>query len=224
MCSVVYLLRMVLSYGFWWFTWFPLKFCCALLMNRFNWEIPHFGVSVIRFSSKHSGGWGSLVWKFPFCKFTWKYLATLYFLGESCSLCLVFLYVFMCTLQNALLVFVCEMLIDIIKHSFLAKFNDIKPIAYSEFLEDLCKQVCAILLSRFFYFLIWYFLWVLSLCQRNLLFFSQTLNMQTENGKKNLTFVPLAPACVVSTNDCSIIYIEWASSQGILTILKSRIS
>ncbi|KAL9457019.1 hypothetical protein AB3S75_006117 [Citrus x aurantiifolia] len=67
-------------------------------------------------------------------------------------------------LFNALLVFVCEMLIDIIKHSFLAKFNDIKPIAYSEFLEDLCKQ---------------------------------TLNMQTENGKKNLTFVPLAPACVV---------------------------
>ncbi|KAK4848398.1 hypothetical protein QYF36_012476 [Acer negundo] len=67
-------------------------------------------------------------------------------------------------LYNALLVFMCEMLIDIIKHSFLAKFNDIKPIAYSEFLEDLCKQ---------------------------------TLNMPTENGKKNLTFVPLAPACVV---------------------------
>ncbi|KAA3462747.1 Transmembrane anterior posterior transformation 1 [Gossypium australe] len=56
------------------------------------------------------------------------------------------------------------MLIDIIKHSFLAKFNDIKPIAYSEFLEDLCKQ---------------------------------TLNIQTEDCKKNLTFVPLAPACVV---------------------------
>ncbi|KAK8659409.1 hypothetical protein V6N13_029610 [Hibiscus sabdariffa] len=52
---------------------------------------------------------------------------------------------------------------DIIKHSFLAKFNDIKPIIYSEFLEDLCKQ---------------------------------TLNMQTEDCKKNLTFVPLAPACV----------------------------
>jgi len=33
------------------------------------------------------------------------------------------------------------MVIDIIKHSFIAKFNDIKPIAYSEFLEDLCKQV-----------------------------------------------------------------------------------
>ena len=44
-------------------------------------------------------------------------------------------------LQNALLVYVCEMMIDIIKHSFIAKFNDIKPIAFSEFLEDLCKQV-----------------------------------------------------------------------------------
>jgi hypothetical protein len=67
-------------------------------------------------------------------------------------------------LFNALLVYLCEMLIDIIKHSFIAKFNDIKPIAFSEFLEDLCKQ---------------------------------TLNIQTENTKKNLTFVPLAPACVV---------------------------
>ncbi|RZC17244.1 Protein POLLEN DEFECTIVE IN GUIDANCE 1 isoform D [Glycine soja] len=67
-------------------------------------------------------------------------------------------------LINILLVYVCEMIIDIIKHSFIAKFNDIKPIAYSEFLEDLCKQ---------------------------------TLNMQTESAKKNLTFVPLAPACVV---------------------------
>ncbi|XVE74549.1 hypothetical protein DITRI_Ditri12bG0025800 [Diplodiscus trichospermus] len=67
-------------------------------------------------------------------------------------------------LLNALLVFICEMLIDILKHSFLAKFNGIKPIAYSEFFEDLCKQ---------------------------------TLNIQTEDSKKNLTFVPLAPACVV---------------------------
>lgn len=69
-----------------------------------------------------------------------------------------FSYMFLCTLQNALLVYVCEMLIDIIKHSFLAKFNDIKPIAYSEFLEDLCKQVWAVLLSPFLYLLIWYFL------------------------------------------------------------------
>jgi len=65
---------------------------------------------------------------------------------------------------NALVVYICEMFIDIIKHSFIAKFNDIKPIAYSEFLEDLCKQ---------------------------------TLNMEMDNGKKTLTFVPLAPACVV---------------------------
>ncbi|CAK9326051.1 unnamed protein product [Citrullus colocynthis] len=67
-------------------------------------------------------------------------------------------------LYNALMVFICEMLIDIIKHSFLAKFNGIKPIAYSEFLEDLCKQA---------------------------------LNMQGEDAKKNLTFIPVAPACVV---------------------------
>lgn len=65
---------------------------------------------------------------------------------------------------NALMVYICEMAIDIIKHSFIAKFNDIKPITYSEFLEDLCKQ---------------------------------TSNIQTEGAKKNLTFVPLAPACVV---------------------------
>lgn len=67
-------------------------------------------------------------------------------------------------LSNALVVYFCEVMIDVIKHSFIAKFNDIKPIAFSEFLEDLCKQ---------------------------------TLNIQTENEKKNLTFVPLAPACVV---------------------------
>ncbi|KAM7270515.1 hypothetical protein ACFE04_029729 [Oxalis oulophora] len=67
-------------------------------------------------------------------------------------------------IYNAYLVFFCEMLIDIIKHSFLAKFNNLRPIAYSEFLEDLCKQ---------------------------------TLNIQNETGKNKLTFVPLAPACVV---------------------------
>ncbi|KAK9105865.1 hypothetical protein Scep_022709 [Stephania cephalantha] len=67
-------------------------------------------------------------------------------------------------ISNTLLVFVCEMMIDIIKHSFIAKFNEIKPIAYSEFLEALCQQ---------------------------------TLNGQPEDGKKSLTFIPLAPACVV---------------------------
>lgn len=45
------------------------------------------------------------------------------------------------SLQNAMLVYISEIAIDIIKHSFIAKFNDIKPIAYSEFLEDLCRQV-----------------------------------------------------------------------------------
>lgn len=43
--------------------------------------------------------------------------------------------------QNAILVYACELIIDIIKHAFLANFNDIKPDAYSDFLEDLCKQV-----------------------------------------------------------------------------------
>ncbi|XP_071702562.1 protein POLLEN DEFECTIVE IN GUIDANCE 1-like [Rutidosis leptorrhynchoides] len=65
---------------------------------------------------------------------------------------------------NALVVYICELMIDIIKHCFIAKFNEIKPIVYSEFLEDLCKQ---------------------------------TLNVQPENPTKKLTFVPLAPACVV---------------------------
>ncbi|KAK1423627.1 hypothetical protein QVD17_18933 [Tagetes erecta] len=67
-------------------------------------------------------------------------------------------------LYNAFVVYMCELMIDIIKHSFIAKFNEIKPIVYSEFLEDLCKQ---------------------------------TLNIEPENPKKNLTFVPLAPASVV---------------------------
>lgn len=35
----------------------------------------------------------------------------------------------------------CEVLVDVIKHSFLAKFNEIKPGAYSDFLQALCKQV-----------------------------------------------------------------------------------
>jgi len=43
--------------------------------------------------------------------------------------------------QNAGMVFLCEVLVDVIKHSFLAKFNEIKPGAYSEFLQALCKQV-----------------------------------------------------------------------------------
>ncbi|XP_072974292.1 protein POLLEN DEFECTIVE IN GUIDANCE 1-like [Typha angustifolia] len=67
-------------------------------------------------------------------------------------------------LINALLVFMCEMLVDAIKHSFLAKFNEIKPVAYSEFLEDLCKQ---------------------------------TLNEKPDERRKDLPFIPLAPACVV---------------------------
>ncbi|KAL9329299.1 hypothetical protein ACSQ67_004302 [Phaseolus vulgaris] len=71
---------------------------------------------------------------------------------------------FISFISNILLVYLFEMAIDVIKHSFIAKFNNISPIAYSEFLEVLCKQ---------------------------------TLHVQTEDAKKKLTFVPLAPACVV---------------------------
>lgn len=67
-------------------------------------------------------------------------------------------------INNAILVYACELIIDIIKHAFLANFNDIKPDAYSDFLEDLCKQV---------------------------------LNAQSDDTRKNLKFIPLAPACVV---------------------------
>ncbi|KAG1330579.1 putative protein POLLEN DEFECTIVE IN GUIDANCE 1 [Cocos nucifera] len=65
---------------------------------------------------------------------------------------------------DVLQVYLCETFIDTIKHSFLAKFNEIKPSAYSEFLEDLCKQ---------------------------------TLNEKPDERRKDLTFIPLAPASVV---------------------------
>ncbi|PNX98089.1 protein pollen defective in guidance 1-like, partial [Trifolium pratense] len=42
--------------------------------------------------------------------------------------------------KHTLSVYLCEVAIDVIKHSFIAKFNNITPIAYSEFLEALCKQ------------------------------------------------------------------------------------
>ncbi|CDP05543.1 unnamed protein product [Coffea canephora] len=47
-------------------------------------------------------------------------------------------------LYNAFVVFICEVMIDVIKHSFIAKFNDIKPESFSEFLEDLCRQTLKI--------------------------------------------------------------------------------
>lgn len=43
-------------------------------------------------------------------------------------------------ISNAGMVLLCEILVDAIKHAFLAKFNEIKPAAYSGFLEALCKQ------------------------------------------------------------------------------------
>ncbi|XP_057854382.1 protein POLLEN DEFECTIVE IN GUIDANCE 1 isoform X2 [Cryptomeria japonica] len=66
--------------------------------------------------------------------------------------------------MNSCMIWSCEVLVDVIKHAFLVKFNEIKPDAYSEFLEALCKQ---------------------------------TLNNQSHEAHKALTFVPLAPACVV---------------------------
>ncbi|KAG6759482.1 hypothetical protein POTOM_035960 [Populus tomentosa] len=156
-------------------------------------------------------------------------------------------------LLNALMVFFCEMLIDIIKHSFLAKFNDMKPIVYSEFLEELCNQVFNLYIAALFLFEIiemyvkspcssWSGMkleilmdnvvgfpqgdmdpavnvWVLTsffslfsdfclCCKLELgdllvsFVLLQTLNIQTENTdsrKRTLTFIPLAPACVVST-------------------------
>ncbi|CAI9096812.1 OLC1v1033033C2 [Oldenlandia corymbosa var. corymbosa] len=47
-------------------------------------------------------------------------------------------------LLNAFLVLFCEVLIDVIKLSFIAKFNDHKPDTFSEFLEDLCNQTLKI--------------------------------------------------------------------------------
>ncbi|OAE20634.1 hypothetical protein AXG93_154s1080 [Marchantia polymorpha subsp. ruderalis] len=41
---------------------------------------------------------------------------------------------------NAGMVFFCEMIVDVIKHSFLAKFNEVKPATYSQFLQALCTQ------------------------------------------------------------------------------------
>lgn len=63
------------------------------------------------------------------------------FISKSLSQSLCKLPITFTMFQNALLVYMCEVLVDAIKHSFLAKFNEIKPIAYSEFLEDLCEQV-----------------------------------------------------------------------------------
>ncbi|CAI5461145.1 unnamed protein product [Closterium sp. Yama58-4] len=44
-------------------------------------------------------------------------------------------------IRNVCTVWGCEMLVDNLKHSFLAKFNEIKPETYSDFLLSLCRQV-----------------------------------------------------------------------------------
>ncbi|CAI7821903.1 unnamed protein product, partial [Closterium sp. NIES-53] len=43
-------------------------------------------------------------------------------------------------IRNVCTVWGCEMLVDNLKHSFLAKFNEIKPETYSDFLLSLCRQ------------------------------------------------------------------------------------
>ncbi|GAQ89506.1 hypothetical protein KFL_005300100 [Klebsormidium nitens] len=65
---------------------------------------------------------------------------------------------------NALMIVVCEVLVDVIKHAFLAKFNEMKPAVYGGFLQSLCWQ---------------------------------TVQSGSHQVHKTLSFVPLAPACVV---------------------------
>jgi hypothetical protein len=39
------------------------------------------------------------------------------------------------------MIVMCEVLVDVIKHAFLAKFNEVKPAVYGGFLQSLCWQV-----------------------------------------------------------------------------------
>ena len=132
------------------------------LPTRFSGEIPYFSIYLICFGSKHSRGGGSLVWKFSLCKFTDDQIYTAsdvkWTFSGTCFCSTNFLTPFFFSgrlFQNAFLVYVCEMTVDIIKHSFIAKFNDIKPIAYSEYLEDLCKQVLFLTMYLFFFGLLY---------------------------------------------------------------------
>ena len=43
-------------------------------------------------------------------------------------------------LKHFALVIAIEVVVDILKHSFLGKFNEVKPGIYSEFLRDLCMK------------------------------------------------------------------------------------
>ncbi|XP_024524348.1 protein POLLEN DEFECTIVE IN GUIDANCE 1 [Selaginella moellendorffii] len=44
---------------------------------------------------------------------------------------------------HAAMVMFCESFVDLIKHSFLAKVNQVMPAAYTEFLEMLCEQIAS---------------------------------------------------------------------------------
>lgn len=97
------------------------------------------------------------------------------------------------------------MMIDIIKHSFIAKFNDIKPIAYSEFLEELCKQVPIFIVCPRGKILILIEIKKImhAICLKcslmhPILGLCQILNIEPHDRRRDLTFVPIAPACVVS--------------------------
>ena len=43
--------------------------------------------------------------------------------------------------QNVVGVWASEVIVDVLKHAFLAKFNDLSPDVYSSFLLSMCKQV-----------------------------------------------------------------------------------
>ncbi|EFJ17300.1 hypothetical protein SELMODRAFT_420990 [Selaginella moellendorffii] len=44
---------------------------------------------------------------------------------------------------HAAMVMFCESFVDLVKHSFLAKVNQVMPAAYTEFLEMLCEQIAS---------------------------------------------------------------------------------
>lgn len=131
----------------------------VLLITRFSREIPHFFIHIICLRSIYCGSRVSLVWKIPCSKFSsslwvntrWNVeFKSKKLLQEFVSLILAF--VCICSFpkfQNASMVYICEIMIDIIKHSFIAKFNDIKPIVFSEFLEDLYRQVYLLTIVHF---------------------------------------------------------------------------
>jgi hypothetical protein len=119
-----------------------------LLTSRFYREIPHLNTYLIRFGSKYCGGRRPLVSKLSHCKIFWNFIIpNIYYINLTKCRSISFVASVLlrlelfCMVQHTLSVYLCEVAIDVIKHSFIAKFNNITPIAYSEFLEALCKQV-----------------------------------------------------------------------------------